>query len=334
MPENYFDWKDKKVLVTGAGGFIGSHLTEALIKKEAKVCCFLRYNSLSRKGFLETLSPAKQSKLSLIKGDLEAQETVMQAAKGMDVIFHLAALISIPYSFLHPEETMRTNAIGTLNILMAAREYGIAKTVIMSTSEVYGTARYVPIDEEHPLQAQSPYSASKIAAEKLAESFYRAYGLPVVIARPFNTYGPRQSVRAVIPTIISQALGRGELKLGDISTKRDFTFVKDTVRGLMLMAEKKGSDGQAINLGSNYEITIQDIIKLVSRLLNKRLKIITDSQRLRPGTSEVKRLWASNEKAERLLGWRPKIKLEEGISKTITWIRDNLSLFEIDKYGV
>ena len=329
-----FNWENRAVLVTGAGGFIGSHLVERLLKLKANVYCFLRYNSLSRKGFLETLNKTERSELHIVSGDLEAQDTIMQAAKGMEVIFHLGALISIPYSFIHPQETVLTNTIGTLNVLMAARKYNVSKTVIMSTSEVYGTARYVPMDEEHPLQAQSPYSASKIAADELAKSFHRAYELPVAIARPFNTYGPRQSTRAVIPTIITQALTRSEIKLGDTSTTRDFTFVKDIVSGLVLIAEKKETNGEIINLGSNCEISVVDLVKLVSKLTRRDLKIELDEKRLRPGTSEVRRLLAANEKAKRLLGWRPTIDLEEGLRRTIDWISDNLNIFEVNSYGV
>ncbi len=334
MAKGSFNWKNKSVLVTGAGGFIGSHLVEELLERKAKVHCFLRYNSQSSRGFLDALRKEDQAKLSILKGDLEVQETVMQAARGKDVIFHLGALVSIPYSFLHPEETVRTNTMGTLYVLMAARQYHVSKTVIMSTSEVYGTARYVPIDENHCLQAQSPYAASKIAAEKLAESFYLVYGLPVAVARPFNTYGPRQSARAVIPTIISQALKRSEIKLGDTSTKRDFTYVKDIVRGLILIAEKKESCGEAINLGSNYEISIVDIVKKVARLSGRRIKIINESRRMRPKASEVRRLWAQNKKAREILGWQPVISLDEGLRRTIDWVRDNQENYKIDQYGV
>lgn len=334
MKEALLNWKNRPVLVTGAGGFIGSHLVEELLKQGADVYCFLRYNSLSRKGFLDMLDKKKQADLHIIRGDLEIQETVMQAAKGMDIIFHLGALISIPYSFLHPVETIFTNTIGTLNILMATREQKVFKTIIMSTSEVYGTARYVPMDEEHPLQAQSPYAASKIAADKLAESFYRTYALPVAIARPFNTYGPRQSTRAVIPTIISQALMSSEVKLGDILTTRDFTFVKDIVQGLIRIAERQQSNGEIINLGSNYEISINDIVKLVGKLLGKNLNVIVDANRIRPGTSEVRRLYASNQKAKRLLNWEPTVSLEEGLQQTISWVKDNLDIFEVDRYGI
>ena len=334
MEGSFFNWADRPVLVTGAGGFIGSHLVEQLLQLKAKVHCFLRYNSLSRKGFLDILGETERAKLQIITGDLESQETVMHAAKGVDIIFHLGALVSVPYSFLHPEETVRTNTIGTLNVLMAARRYGISKTVITSTSEVYGTARYVPMDEEHPLQAQSPYAASKIAADKLAESFYRAYGLPVAIARPFNTYGPRQSTRAVIPTVIAQALIRSELILGDTSTTRDFTFVKDTVAGLLRIAETEEAIGEVINLGSNSEITISDLVQLVAKLSGRNLRIVKDPKRIRPGTSEVRRLYAANEKAKRLLSWKPTVTLEEGLRRTMAWVKDNLDLFEADRYGI
>jgi dTDP-glucose 4,6-dehydratase len=328
------NWNGKSVLVTGAGGFIGSHLVERLLKLKAKVYCFLRYNSSSKKGYLEDFTDEQQSRLNIVRGDLETQETVMEAASGMDVIFHLGALISVPYSFIHPQETFNTNACGTLNILMAARQHGVSKVVVMSTSEVYGTARHVPMDEDHPLQAQSPYAASKIAAEKLAESFFRSYGLPVAVARPFNTYGPRQSARAVITTIISQALTRDELKLGNTLATRDFTYVEDTVAGLVRIAEEESTCGEVINLGSNFEIAIDDLVKLIAKVSGRNLRIVQDAQRIRPGTSEVHRLFASNEKAVRMLNWHPTVSLEEGIKRTMDWVSDNMKLIEVDRYGV
>jgi dTDP-glucose 4,6-dehydratase len=329
-----YRWNGKSVLVTGAGGFIGSHLVERLLKLKAKVYCFLRYNSLSRKGYLEDFAQEERARLNIVRGDLETQETVMEAAKGMDVIFHLGALISVPYSFIHPQETFNTNAGGTLNILMAAREHGVSKVVVMSTSEVYGTAKYVPMDEGHPLQAQSPYAASKIAAEKLAESFFRSYRLPVAIARPFNTYGPRQSTRAVITTIISQALTRDELKLGNTLATRDFTYVEDTVAGLVRIAEEESTCGEVINLGSNFEIAIDDLVQLIAKVSGRDLRIAQDPLRIRPGTSEVQRLFASNEKAVKMLDWRPSVSLEEGIRRTMDWVRDNINHLETDRYGV
>jgi dTDP-glucose 4,6-dehydratase len=334
MKKKSYSWKGKSVLVTGAGGFIGSHLVERLLKLKAKVYCFLRYNSLSRMGYLEEFGDEERARLNIVRGDLETQETVTEAARGMDVIFHLGALISVPYSFIHPQETFNTNAGGTLNILMAARQHDVSKVVVMSTSEVYGTARYVPMDEGHPLQAQSPYAASKIAAEKLAESFFRSYGLPVAVARPFNTYGPRQSSRAVITTIISQALTRDELKLGNTAATRDFTYVEDTVAGLVRIAEEDAACGEVINLGSNFEIAIDDLVKLIAKVSGRNLRIVEDSQRLRPGTSEVHRLLAANDKAVKMLNWRPSVDLEDGIRRTMDWVAKNMKLFEVDRYGV
>lgn len=334
MAETKGYWIGRPVLVTGAGGFIGSHLVELLFDAGAEVHCFLRYKSTSEQGYLIELSEEKRKNLHIIRGDLESQETVIDAAKGIDTIFHLGALISVPYSFVHPEETVHTNTIGSLNILMAARTHNVSNVVIMSTSEVYGTAKYVPMDENHPLQAQSPYAASKIAADKLAESFYHTYGLKVAIARPFNTYGPRQSARAVIPTIISQALTRDELKLGNTATTRDFTFVTDTAKGLIRIAEVAESAGEVINLGSNFEIAINDLVKTIARLSGRDLRIVQDTERLRPGTSEVQRLYASNKKATQLLGWHPTVSIEDGLLRTMEWVRNNLHRFDVNRYGL
>jgi len=316
------NWAGIKVLVTGAAGFIGSHLVEELIGLGAGVTAFVRYTSRASVGFLSSLT----TDLRIVAGDLTEFESVYQAMKDQEYVFHLGALIGVPYSFVHPREVVQVNTIGTLNVLTAARETKPRRVILTSTSEVYGTARYVPIDEDHPLQAQSPYAASKIAADKLGEAFYHSYNLPVSIARPFNTFGPRQSLRAVIPTIIAQALRSGSISLGATSPKRDFTFVKDTVRGLVRNAEVEEAIGEVINLGTGQEILIGDIAKKIASLINRDIRILTDEKRLRPGSSEVHQLCCNNTKAERLLAWKPRFSLEEGLRQTIDWLKksDNL----------
>ncbi len=316
------DWTGLKVLVTGAAGFIGSHLVEELIGLGARVTAFVRYTSRASVGFLASLT----GELQIVAGDLTEFESVYQAMKDQAYVFHLGALIGVPYSFVHPREVVQVNTVGTLNVLSAARETKPRRVILTSTIEVYGTARYVPIDEDHPLQAQSPYAASKIAADKLGEAFHHAYSLPVSIVRPFNTFGPRQSLRAVIPTIIAQALRSGSISLGATSPKRDFTFVKDTVRGLVRNAEVEEAIGEVINLGTGQEILIGDIAKKITSLINRDIKILTDEKRLRPGSSEVHQLCCNNKKAERLLAWTPKCSLDEGLRQTIDWLKksDNL----------
>ena len=316
------DWTKVKVLVTGAAGFIGSHLVEELIGLGARVTAFVRYTSRASVGFLASLT----GELQIVAGDLTEFESVYQAMKDQAYVFHLGALIGVPYSFVHPREVVQVNTVGTLNVLSAARETKPRRVILTSTSEVYGTARYVPIDEDHPLQAQSPYAASKIAADKLGEAFHHSYDLPVSIVRPFNTFGPRQSLRAVIPTIIAQALRSGSISLGATSPKRDFTFVKDTVRGLVRNAEVEEAIGEVINLGTGQEILIGDIAKKIASLINRDIRILTDEKRLRPGSSEVHQLCCNNTKAERLLAWKPRFSLEEGLRQTIDWLKksDNL----------
>jgi dTDP-glucose 4,6-dehydratase len=328
------DWQSRQVLVTGAGGFIASHLTERLVAAGAQVRAFVRYNSRGDVGLLRLLSADVYSRLEVIAGDLRDAEAVRAAARGVDTIFHLGALIAIPYSYVHPREVVETNVMGTLNVLMAARDLSVRRVVHTSTSEVYGTAQYVPIDEAHPLQGQSPYSASKIGADKIAESFYRAFDLPVATLRPFNTYGPRQSARAVIPTIITQALTRDEVHLGSLTPARDFTFVADTAEGFLRVADVDAAVGQEINLGAGATITIGELADKIFALLGKTPKIICDAQRLRPEKSEVFRLHASNQKAREVLGWTPQVSLEEGLRRTIEWIADHLDLYRPDQYAV
>jgi dTDP-glucose 4,6-dehydratase len=322
-------WAGKRVLVTGAGGFIGSHLTERLAADGAQVRAFVRYTSRQDRGGLAL----RRDGIEIVAGDLRDSDAVRAAFRGCDIVFHLGALIAIPYSYLHPREVVETNVIGTLNVLMAARESG-ARVVHTSTSEVYGTALYTPIDEKHPLQGQSPYSASKIGADKLVESFWRSYELPAVTVRPFNTYGPRQSTRAVIPTIITQALAGDVIRLGDLSTRRDFTFVADTVAGFLAAGVAEDVAGQEINLGNDEDITIGDLAQLICRLMNKEARIEVDPARFRPSASEVRRLHASAERAATLLGWRPAVGLAEGLRRTIDWFTANLGRYRPGEYTV
>jgi NAD dependent epimerase/dehydratase len=324
-------WSRKKVLVTGAGGFIGSHLIERLIDLGADVKGFARYNSRNDWGLLEIIPPQKLDSLQIVSGDLQDFDAVFSAVRDVDVIFHLGSLISIPYSYIRPRDTIENNILSTLNILTAARDLGVEKVVHTSSSEVYGTALYVPIDEKHPLQGQSPYSASKIGADKIAESFYCSFDLPVATIRPFNTYGPRQSARAIIPTIITQAIEQEKIKLGSLFPTRDYTFVKDTVNGFIRTAESKSSIGEVINIGSNFEISMGDLAQRISSLLNKDIKIVQDSSRVRPLKSEVKRLWCDNAKAKRLLGWEPQVSLDEGLKETIEWISENKKMIKLVK---
>jgi len=324
-------WSGKKVLVTGAGGFIGSHLIERLIDLGADVKGFARYNSRNDWGLLEIIPPQKLDSLQIVSGDLQDFDAVFSAVRDVDVIFHLGSLISIPYSYIRPRDTIENNILSTLNILTAARDLGVEKVVHTSSSEVYGTALYVPIDEKHPLQGQSPYSASKIGADKIAESFYCSFDLPVATIRPFNTYGPRQSARAIIPTIITQAIEQEKIKLGSLFPTRDYTFVKDTVNGFISTAESKSSIGEVINIGSNFEISMGDLAQRISSLLNKDIEITQDSSRVRPLKSEVKRLWCDNAKAKRLLGWEPQVSLDEGLKETIEWISENKKMIKLVK---
>lgn len=328
------DWSGRQVLVTGAGGFIGSHLVERLAGEGAQVRAFVRYTSRADLGLLKLLPADALARVEIVAGDLRDGEAVRGAVKDVDTIYHLGALIAIPYSYVHPREVVDSNVLGTLNVLMAARDHGVRRMVHTSTSEVYGTARYVPIDEQHPLQGQSPYSASKIAADKIVESFVRSFGLPVATLRPFNTYGPRQSARAVIPTIISQALAKDEIRLGSLTPQRDFTFVTDTVDGFVRMASVDAAVGEEVNIGADATISIGELVQRILRLVGRELPVVTDDQRLRPEQSEVMRLWADNRKAASLIGWRPRVALDEGLAITIDWVRQNLERFRPGVYEV
>lgn len=325
---------DSPILVTGAGGFIASHLVEALARQGARVRAFVRYNSRRDPGLLRLLPAELLPQVELFPGDLRDLNAVQAAMQAVSLVFHLGALISIPYSYRQPAEVVETNIIGTLNVLLAAKTAGVQRLIHTSTSEVYGTARQVPIDENHPLQGQSPYSASKIGADKLAESFFCTYDLPVVTLRPFNTYGPRQSARAVIPTIITQALTQPVIRLGSLETRRDFTFIHDTVRGFLLAAQAPGIEGQTFNLGAGSEIQIGELAKQVIRLAGRPVKIELDEDRLRPVKSEVQRLLSDNRLARQRLGWEPLVSLEQGLVETIAWIREHLDLYQPGTYTI
>ena len=325
--------KNQTVLVTGGGGFIGSRLCERLVQSDANVRAFVRYTSRAEIGLLRFLEPDILKKIEIIRGDLRDFSAVAQSLRGVDIVFHLGALISIPYSYVHPVETVQTNVLGTLNILEACRKSG-AKLVHTSTSEVYGTALRVPIDEDHPLQGQSPYSASKIGADKLVESYFRSFGLPTVTVRPFNTYGPGQSTRAVIPTIVTQALAGGVVRLGNLDAIRDFTYMDDTVEGFLLTAQADTWNGETYNLGSGEEISIGAIAALIFRLMGKQAEIQLEKNRLRPEKSEVLRLISDNRKAKLELGWQPTVGMEEGLQRTIRWIGEHLELYQPEEYGL
>ena len=325
----------KKVLVTGADGFIGSHLTESLLEKGYDVKVFTYYNSFNTWGWLDTLPKEKLNQIEVFSGDIRDPNGVREAMKGVDQVFHLAALIAIPFSYHLPVSYVDANIKGTLNILQAARDLGTEKIMVTSTSEVYGTAQYVPIDEKHPFQGQSPYSATKIGADRLAESFYRSFNLPVAIVRPFNTFGPRQSARAVIPTIITQLLaGREEIKLGSLTPTRDFNYVKDTAAGFIAIAESDKTIGQEINIATQREISIGDLAKEIIAQINPDAKIVCDEQRLRPEKSEVNRLLGANAKIKELTDWKQQYTFEQGIAETIAWIRQNMAAYKTDIYNV
>jgi len=322
-----------KALVTGAGGFIGSHLAEHLVQKNFEVKAFVRYNSRNNWGWLEE-SPYKD-KIEVYTGDIRDFDSVKDAMKGIDVVFHLAALIGIPYSYVSPLAYIRTNVEGTYNVLQAARELKTQKVIHTSTSEIYGTAQYVPIDEKHPINPQSPYAATKSGADQLALTFYRSFGLPVSVIRPFNTFGPRQSARAVIPTIISQLLARKKsIKLGNLEATRDMNYVLNTCEGFCQVGLHESSTGEVINLGSNREISIKDLAQLIADLMSKELEIEIDDRRIRPEKSEVERLLCDSSKAKELTGWEPRHTLEEGLEETIAWLKNHMEYYKPDIYNV
>jgi dTDP-glucose 4,6-dehydratase len=322
-----------KVLVTGAAGFIGSHLTEACVEDGLDVRAFVHYNSTSRWGWLDG-SPVRD-KIEVVSGDIRDYDSVADAVKGCEVVFHLAALIGIPYSYVSPKAYIDTNIVGTYNVLNAARQSSVGEVLVTSTSEVYGTAQFVPMTEEHPLVGQSPYSATKIGADQIALSYFRSFGLPVKVVRPFNTYGPRQSARAVIPTIISQALGGvTTLKLGNTAATRDFTFVKDTVQGFLAIFRASGLVGEVTNIGTGVEASVLDVVRAVERYTGKSIPVETSEERIRPQKSEVERLLCDNQKLLRHTSWKPRYELEKGIGETIEWMKGHLSLYKHWLYNV
>lgn len=325
----------KKILVTGADGFIGSHLTEELVKRGRNVRAFAYYNSFNSWGWLDTLPKEILNEIEVFTGDIRDPNGVKESIKGTDEVYHLAALIAIPFSYHSPDSYVDTNIKGTLNVLQAARDLGTSRILVTSTSEVYGTAQYVPIDEKHPYQGQSPYSATKIGADRIAESFYRSFDMPITIVRPFNTYGPRQSARAVIPTIITQLLaGKEEIKLGSLTPTRDFNYVKDTVQGFIEIAKATNTIGEEINIATQQEISIGQLAEELIKQINPNAKIICEEERLRPEKSEVNRLLGSNEKIKKMTNWKPQYTLEEGLAETIEWIKNNLDKYKIDIYNI
>ena len=326
---------NQNVLVTGADGFIGSHLTETLLEKGSKVKALSYYNSFNFWGWLEDIQTNEN--LEVINGDIRDPHFCKEITKDIDIIFHLAALIAIPYSYIAPDSYVETNIKGTLNICQAAKENGVQRVIHTSTSEVYGTAQYVPIDERHPLQPQSPYSASKIGADMIAMSFYNSFGLPVTIARPFNTYGPRQSARAVIPTIITQiANGKKEIKLGDVTPTRDFNYVKDVCSGFIAIAESERTNGKEINISSNSEISIGDTLNMIKKIMNSEVEFVVEDERLRPKTSEVFRLWGDNKLIKEITNFTPRYSLMKGLQETVDWYTnpENLKKYKADIYNV
>lgn len=325
----------KKILVTGADGFIGSHLTEELVKQGHKVKAFAYYNSFNTWGWLDTLPKEILKEIEVFTGDIRDPNGVRESMKGIDEVHHLAALIAIPFSYHSPDSYVDTNIKGTLNVLQAARDLDTKRILVTSTSEVYGTAQYVPIDENHPFQGQSPYSATKIGADRIAESFHKSFEMPITIVRPFNTYGPRQSARAVIPTIITQLLaGKEEIQLGALSPTRDFNYVKDTVNGFIEIAKAHNTIGEEINIATQQEISIGQLAQEMIKQINPNAKIICEEERLRPEKSEVNRLLGSNKKIKELTGWSPEYNLEQGLAETIEWIKNNLDKFKTDIYNV
>jgi dTDP-glucose 4,6-dehydratase len=324
----------RPVLVTGAGGFIGGHLVERLVRDGAKVRALVRYNSRNERGTLDWMAPEAVRDVDVVLGDLRDAESVARAVEGTEVVFHLGAQIAIPYSYVNPRDYVETNVTGTLNVALAAQAHGVERVVQTSTSEVYGTARQVPITEDHPLEPGSPYAATKVAADKLMDSFHRSFDLPVVILRPFNTYGPHQSARAVIPTIVSQALAGDQLRLGSLDPRRDLTFVTDTVDGFVRAATAEAAVGRTIQLGTNHDVSVGEIVETVGRVLGKELKVTEDPDRVRPANSEVMRLISSPALAKELLGWEPTVPLDEGLRRTIEWIEGSRERFRTEQYVI
>ena len=325
---------NSKTLITGAGGFIGSHLVERLVRDGHSVRAYVHYNSRSDWGNLELIDPAVKREVEVVSGDIADPFSVRDAMRGVRVVYHLASLIAIPYSYVAPQSYVHTNVLGAINVLQAAREEGVERVVHTSTSECYGTAQYVPIDERHPLQGQSPYSASKIGADMLAESYWRSFGVPVATIRPFNTFGPRQSARAVIPTIIAQALRGGAIRLGSLAPTRDMNYVDNTVDGFIAVGSHPAAIGEVINIGSGREISVGDLARLIVERVGSRSEVVEDAQRIRPPNSEVERLLCDHAKATRLIGWAPGVGLEDGLERSIEWFRRHLERYKTDLYNV
>jgi dTDP-glucose 4,6-dehydratase len=323
-------WRGRRVAVTGAAGFIGSHLVERLLEREANVTAFVRYNSRSENGLLA----AEHDRLTIVRGDVRDLETISGLVSDIDTVFHLAALVGIPYSYIHVGEVVAVNVLGTLNVLTAAKEAGLQRVIIASTSEVYGNALFVPMHEAHPKQPQSPYAASKVASDAIAMSFHAAFGVPVSIVRPFNTYGPRQSDRAIIPTIISQALTRDEIVLGNVSPRRDFTYVADTAEGFIAAAESTATIGEELNLGTGEHISVGELAQRIGGLLGRELTVTESEERVRPPASEVDRLVSNNDRARELMGWKPVVSLDDGLRRTIDWVRAHPELYDPSSYRV
>ncbi len=322
------NWSNKKILVTGAGGFIGSHLTESLVKLGADVRAFVRYNSRNDNGYIETFSPEIKENIDIYSGDLKDPDAVLQAVRDRDIVFHLGALIAIPYSYVNPMDYVQTNVVGTANILNACLKSNVERVVQTSTSEVYGKMQYAPIDEKHPIEGKSPYAASKIGSDKMALSYYYAFGLNVSLVRPFNTFGPRQSMRAVIPTIITQAINDDFIRLGSLYPTRDFNYVSDTVNGFIKAASLEQAIGETINTGSGREESIQALCEIILNLMGREIPIIQEDKRTRPSNSEVNRLICDNTKAREILQWKPEVTLEEGLEYTIAWVREQMKMKE------
>jgi NAD dependent epimerase/dehydratase len=322
------------VLVTGAGGFIGGHLVERLVREGARVRALCRYNSRNERGTLDWLEPDVTSQVEVVLGELRDIESVATAVEGVEVVLHLAAQIAIPYSYVNPRDFFEVNVLGALNVAQAALRHGARRVVHTSTSEVYGSARTIPITEEHPLEPQSPYAASKVAADKLMDSYHRSFGLPVCVLRPFNTYGPRQSARAVLPTIISQALAGSTLRLGSLHPRRDLTYVEDTVEGFLAAATSEQATGRTIQLGTNHDVSISDLVAMVSELIGRELTVETQPERVRPAASEVERLVSDPHLALEILGWEPRVGLREGVERTVEWIERNPQRYRVDHYVV
>jgi dTDP-glucose 4,6-dehydratase len=323
-------WRGRRVAVTGAAGFIGSHLVEHLLEREADVTAFVRYNSRSENGLLAT----EHDRLTIVRGDVRDLETISGLVSDIDTVFHLAALVGIPYSYIHVGEVVAVNVLGTLNVMTAAKEVGVERVIIASTSEVYGSAQFVPMDETHPRRPQSPYAASKVASDAIAMSFHAAFGVPVTIVRPFNTYGPRQSDRAIIPTIISQALAREEVVLGNVTPRRDFTYVADTAAGFIAAAEARATIGEELNLGTGADISVGELAQKIGELLGRDLSVTESEERVRPSTSEVDRLVSNNDRALKLMDWEPAVSLEDGLGRTIDWVRAHPELYDPASYRV